>query len=70
MSTSLNVVSIAYVFWAPLRRSATRIRSRVIFTRLHDDTEQGGSGGDQHSGEFGRCDIPALHSHTLKYLFG
>ena len=34
MSISLNVVSIAYVFCAPLSRSATRARSRVIFTRL------------------------------------
>lgn len=34
MSTSLNVLSMAYVFCAPFRRSATRIRSRVIFTRL------------------------------------
>lgn len=34
MSTSLKVVSMAYVFCAPLRRSATRRRRRVIFTRL------------------------------------
>lgn len=34
ISTSLNVDSMAYVFWAPFRRSATRCRRRVIFTRL------------------------------------
>lgn len=34
MSISLKVVSIAYVFCDPLRRSATRARSLVIFTRL------------------------------------
>jgi hypothetical protein len=35
MSISLKVVSMAYVFWAPFSRSATRMRNRVIFTRLH-----------------------------------
>ena len=35
MSISLKVVSMAYVFWAPFKRSATRMRNRVIFTRLH-----------------------------------
>jgi hypothetical protein len=34
MSISLNVVSMAYVFCALLRRSETRLRRRVIFTRL------------------------------------
>ena len=33
MSTSLNVVSIAAVFCASLRRRAMVCRSRVIFTR-------------------------------------
>lgn len=39
MSTSLKVDSMAYVFCAPLSRSATRMRSRVILTRLM--SEQG-----------------------------
>lgn len=52
ISISLKVVSMAYVFWAPFKRSATRMRNRVIFTRLHTGcqckqraqlkTEQGG----------------------------
>ncbi len=35
MSTSLKVDNMAYVFCAPLSRSATRCLRRVIFTRLH-----------------------------------
>jgi hypothetical protein len=44
MSTSLNVVSIAAVFCASLRRRAMVWRSFVIFTRSSRDASSGAEG--------------------------
>ena len=62
MLTSLNVVSMAVEFFASSRRSATRLRRRVIGTRFSLRAASAGcaagaatAGADSFAGAFARC---------------